>query len=92
VLLGMLYAVGALLKGDGLPNRGDCEWDVGTAAGAPKVKGTAGPPNVVGMVTGGYPTVEASPDAYPVSIVELGESIPCTAAEEEYEELEGVDV
>lgn len=47
---------------------------------------------MVGMVTGGYPTVEASPDAYPVSMVELGESIPCTAAEEEYEEFEGVDV
>lgn len=35
--------------------------------------------------------MDASPEAYPVSMVELGESIPCTAVEEEYE-FEGVDV
>lgn len=44
------------------------------------------------MVTGGYPTAEASPDAYPVSMVELGESIPCAAAEEGNARFEVVDI
>lgn len=45
-------------------------------AGAPNEKGTAAPPNPVGIGAGGNAIFEASPDVYPVSMVEVGESIP----------------
>lgn len=45
-------------------------------ADAPNVNGAGGTPKAVGIVAGGNAMFEASPDVYPVSMVEVGESIP----------------
>jgi hypothetical protein len=45
-------------------------------ADAPNENGAGAPPNAVGIVVGGNAILEASPDVYPVSMVDVGESIP----------------
>lgn len=45
-------------------------------AGAPNEKGAGAPPNARGIAAGGNAMLDASPDVYPVSMVDVGESIP----------------